>query len=117
MLGVNHVMMKGKRQSKRKKKDIKVTYISSPVKVKTSASNFRATVQELTGQDSNVAEMFVEANDTDGVVHKGSTHQWTEAYLPESTWLKPDYSELHSRSLMEQLNGDLQFELLSYDML
>lgn len=36
-------------------------YISSPVKVKTSASRFRALVQELTGRDSDVSR-YVEAN-------------------------------------------------------
>ncbi|KAJ1432569.1 hypothetical protein SESBI_06534 [Sesbania bispinosa] len=118
MLGVNNPAMKGRKQSKRNKKEIKVTYISSPMKVETNASNFRALVQELTGQYSNVAEMFVETNGTADVVHKGSTQQWSEAHLPEysTTWLKPDYNELHSRSLMDPLNGHLQYEILSYDM-
>ncbi|XP_068660912.1 sigma factor binding protein 1, chloroplastic-like [Aristolochia californica] len=40
-----------------KKKQIKVVYISNPMKVKASASEFRALVQELTGQDSDPAEM------------------------------------------------------------
>lgn len=130
MLGVHNHVMKGKRQSKRNKKEIKVTYISSPMKVKTSASNFRALVQELTGQYSNVAEMFVEVND--GVaedVHKGacSNQQWgsstsSEAYLPESTnWMKPDdqdhCSELDLRSSMEPLNGQLQYDFLNFDMM
>uniref|UniRef100_A0A803NSS0 VQ domain-containing protein n=1 Tax=Cannabis sativa TaxID=3483 RepID=A0A803NSS0_CANSA len=34
---------------KNTKKGVKVVYISSPMKVKTSASEFRALVQELTG--------------------------------------------------------------------
>lgn len=37
-------------KSKKKKKKIKVVYISNPMKVKTSASKFRALVQQLTGQ-------------------------------------------------------------------
>ena len=54
--------MKNRRHhQKREKKGIKVTYISSPMKVKTCASNFRALVQKLTGKYSNVAEAtFVE---------------------------------------------------------
>lgn len=51
--------MKGKlgHKNRRSKNDaVKVRYIASPMKVKTSASNFRALVQELTGQHSNVAE-------------------------------------------------------------
>ncbi|KAF7819091.1 Sigma factor binding protein 2, chloroplastic [Senna tora] len=37
---------------KKKNKPIKVVYISNPLKVSTSASQFRALVQELTGQDA-----------------------------------------------------------------
>ncbi|KAF8364933.1 hypothetical protein HHK36_011760 [Tetracentron sinense] len=40
-----------------KKKPIKVVYISTPMKVKTSASEFRALVQELTGRDSKFFEI------------------------------------------------------------
>jgi hypothetical protein len=131
LLGVNnHVVMKGKRQSKKNKKEVKVTYISSPMKVKTSASNFRALVQELTGQDSNVAEMFVEANDdgfhVDDVQNhqKSSSQQWSsdnnssEGFnMPEnSTWMKlgDDYN---FRSSIESLNGQLQYDFLSFDMI
>ncbi|CAJ1958963.1 unnamed protein product [Sphenostylis stenocarpa] len=126
MLGVNNhvVMMKRKGQSKRgHKKDVKVTYISSPMMVKTSASNFRALVQELTGQASNVADMFVEADYycCDGVhddgVQKGTNIQplsyTSDAYFSESAWLKSHddhYSHLHSRSSMELLNELLSFE-------
>lgn len=35
-----------------KKKPVKVVYISNPMMVKTSAADFRALVQELTGQDA-----------------------------------------------------------------
>ncbi|WVZ01508.1 hypothetical protein V8G54_027577 [Vigna mungo] len=125
MLGVDNkhgVMMKRKGKSKRgEKKDVKVTYISSPMKVKTSASNFRALVQELTGQFSNVAEMFVEAdysyNYDHAVLHdatlKGTNiQQWSETYSHESnSWFN------HSTSFMEPLNGQLQFEFFDFDMI
>ncbi|KAF8403654.1 hypothetical protein HHK36_011758 [Tetracentron sinense] len=39
-----------------KKKPIKVVHISNPMKVKTSASEFRALVQKLTGRDSKFFE-------------------------------------------------------------
>ncbi|XP_027356723.1 uncharacterized protein LOC113866031 [Abrus precatorius] len=120
--------MKNKRASKRDKKEIKVTYISSPVKVKTNASNFRALVQELTGQYSNVAEMSMSVEEenahSDQSVHKNSEiQQWrvdvAQGYLPEPTnLLKPhEYSELFSRSLMEPyLNQhQIQYDLLSFD--
>ncbi|XVE60975.1 hypothetical protein DITRI_Ditri06bG0003700 [Diplodiscus trichospermus] len=41
---------KAKSKKKNNNKPIKVVYISNPMKVKTSASKFRALVQELTGQ-------------------------------------------------------------------
>ncbi|XP_022139181.1 uncharacterized protein LOC111010149 [Momordica charantia] len=47
------------RRSKKSAADFKVVYISSPMKVKTSASKFRSLVQKLTGQDSD-AERFME---------------------------------------------------------
>ncbi|KAE8711947.1 Sigma factor binding protein 2 [Hibiscus syriacus] len=51
-----------KKNSKRSnsKKDLKVVYISSPMKVKTCASQFRALVQELTGKDSDIADRFMD---------------------------------------------------------
>ncbi|XVE90719.1 hypothetical protein DITRI_Ditri20bG0099900 [Diplodiscus trichospermus] len=48
-----------KAKSKKKKntnKPIKVVYISNPMKVTTSASKFRALVQELTGQDAELPD-------------------------------------------------------------
>ncbi|XP_004511048.4 uncharacterized protein [Cicer arietinum] len=117
--------MKNKRINKRDKKEIKVTYISSPVKVKTNASNFRALVQELTGQDSNVAEittMPLEEKDCvidERILDKGasSTNHMPQDYnLHQHTFLKADYSEFLSRSLVEPLSQHLQYDLLSLDM-
>ncbi|RYR44179.1 hypothetical protein Ahy_A08g040560 isoform A [Arachis hypogaea] len=106
-------MMKSRERKTGDKKEIKVTYISSPMKVKTNASNFRALVQELTGQDSNVADNDTNNNGADYDEHV-SSQQWR---MDESTLLKPDYNEFLSRSLMEPLNEHFQFhhELLSFD--
>lgn len=125
MLSVNnHVVMKRKGQSKRNnhKKDVKVTYISSPMKVKTSPSNFRALVQELTGQASNIAElMFVESDCEAHYAHDDDVPKGTGAqqWSSESAWLKPDdYGHLmHSEFSMEPLNQQFQYELLSFDMM
>ncbi|KAE8038430.1 hypothetical protein FH972_010941 [Carpinus fangiana] len=60
VLGANQ--MSSKKQPKRiTKKPIKVVYISTPMKVKTSASKFRDLVQELTGRDSDTTQ-YVEVN-------------------------------------------------------
>lgn len=57
VLGVRQMKSTKKNTRRSKcKKDIKVVYISSPMKVKACASEFRALVQELTGKDSDVAD-------------------------------------------------------------
>lgn len=83
------------------------------MKVKTSASNFRALVQELTGQYSNVAEanynpMEEAHHNVDDELIKASseTHE-----SPEAAWLKHE-----SRSLLEHsINEQLLLDLLSFD--
>ena len=40
----------------KKQQPIKVVYITNPMRFKTSASEFRALVQELTGKDSDIAD-------------------------------------------------------------
>ena len=59
-------MKSNKKHSKRSncKKNIKVVYISTPMKVKTCASQFRALVQELTGKDSDAAVRFMDSYDS-----------------------------------------------------
>ncbi|XP_055814972.1 sigma factor binding protein 2, chloroplastic-like [Solanum dulcamara] len=60
------MMMKyknNKKQTRRddhnsKKSNIKVVYISTPMKVKTSASRFRSLVQELTGRNSDIERIM-----------------------------------------------------------
>ncbi|URD82713.1 VQ motif [Musa troglodytarum] len=49
-----------------KKKPIKVVYISNPMRVTTSAAQFRGLVQKLTGRDSNVADMAIACSPTGG---------------------------------------------------
>lgn len=69
VLGVQQMKIrKHDHHYKRCKKDIKVVYISSPVKFKTCASKFRALVQELTGKDSDAdaaAHRFSDINGAD----------------------------------------------------
>ncbi|KAL9677305.1 hypothetical protein QQ045_005533 [Rhodiola kirilowii] len=51
---------KNRKSSKNKSAELKVVYISSPMKVKTCASNFRSTVQQLTGRDSDVVDRLMD---------------------------------------------------------
>ncbi|KAL8542124.1 hypothetical protein ACS0TY_003110 [Phlomoides rotata] len=50
---------KGKRKSN---DSLKVVYISSPMKVKTSASRFRSLVQQLTGKNSDITQYMDDNN-------------------------------------------------------
>ncbi|KAL1535131.1 sigma factor binding protein 1, chloroplastic-like [Salvia divinorum] len=47
---------------KKRHQSLKVVYISSPMKVRTSAARFRALVQQLTGKNSDIAPYM----DSDG---------------------------------------------------
>ncbi|KAG6408526.1 hypothetical protein SASPL_131539 [Salvia splendens] len=49
-------------KNKKSKQSLKVVYISSPIKVTTSAARFRALVQQLTGKNSDIAPYM----DSDG---------------------------------------------------
>ncbi|KAI3445152.1 hypothetical protein Pfo_001817 [Paulownia fortunei] len=52
---------KGSKGRRKSNDSLKVVYISSPMKVKTSASKFRFLVQQLTGKNSDIAR-YMEAN-------------------------------------------------------
>ncbi|KAL7607312.1 uncharacterized protein LOC111914601 [Lactuca sativa] len=54
-------------RKKHTKNKLKVVYISSPMKVKTSVSRFRSLVQELTGRDSDISRYNVDRNCFDPV--------------------------------------------------
>ncbi|KAG9145072.1 hypothetical protein Leryth_018366 [Lithospermum erythrorhizon] len=70
---IQRVVPKSISRSKGKRKQqssVKVVYISTPIKVQTSASQFRTLVQELTGRDSDIARLMMEDNNNnqeDGV--------------------------------------------------
>ncbi|KAJ7949368.1 Sigma factor binding protein 1, chloroplastic [Quillaja saponaria] len=120
VLGVNTQHMKSKRkQSKKVEKGIKVVYISSPMKVETSASKFRALVQELTGQDSDTARLMeLEANNgAENGDFKAQTQQWRvediEDCIPVDVSALSNPYELmpeFSASLWSQLNEHFQLD-------
>ncbi|KAL7157959.1 hypothetical protein ABFS83_02G110600 [Erythranthe nasuta] len=56
-------LVKGNKSKKKRDNSLKVVYISSPMKVRTSASRFRSLVQQLTGKDSYVAR-YMESDTT-----------------------------------------------------
>ncbi|VFQ75882.1 unnamed protein product [Cuscuta campestris] len=60
-IGGGGVVKRDRKKQGKKGKEVKVVYISTPMKVKTSAAGFRSLVQRLTGRHSDIARIM-EAN-------------------------------------------------------
>ncbi|KAH0466365.1 hypothetical protein IEQ34_006468 [Dendrobium chrysotoxum] len=54
----NRFPKKSNTKPSKKQKPLKVVYISNPIRVTTSADGFRGVVQELTGRDSDIADIL-----------------------------------------------------------
>ncbi|PKU76387.1 sigma factor binding protein 1, chloroplastic-like [Dendrobium catenatum] len=54
----NRFPKKSDAKPSKKQKPLKVVYISNPIRVTTSADGFRGVVQELTGRDSDIADIL-----------------------------------------------------------
>ncbi|KAG6421622.1 hypothetical protein SASPL_118179 [Salvia splendens] len=63
----------------KKKQPLKVVYITNPIKFETSALEFRALVQELTGQDAHVAYGRGEAVKAQNVIAAAEEEEEEEA--------------------------------------
>jgi hypothetical protein len=99
VLGANQ--MSSKKQPKRiTKKPIKVVYISTPMKVKTSASKFRDLVQELTGQNSDTTQ-YVEVNGAaDDEGDANCRHDFPKMITYSESSFNPSQNMLRSFDLM-----------------
>jgi len=97
-----HKVLKAKRSrgppggGKTSEKDtaMKVVYISTPMKVKTSASKFRAIVQELTGRESDVVGIM-------------------ESYGGRDTWILSDHHRRRHQQQQQRHDHDGVFPSLS----
>ncbi|XP_059311109.1 uncharacterized protein LOC132062586 [Lycium ferocissimum] len=108
------MMMKCKNNKKQRKRDdhnskksnVKVVYISTPMKVKTSATRFRSLVQELTGRDSDIARIM----ETNGMtefedIHHGLLPTKSSSPSPSpSSSLLPAKSSSYSSSVSSESN-------------
>lgn len=95
----SHIMKKGRK--KNDKKPVKVVYISTPMKVNISASNFRALVQELTGRDSDMSrfEDFNYDFSEKSLESKDDIFRNFGANLSEKSWeLKSDQTNSSEKS-------------------
>uniref|UniRef100_A0A2P2ISP3 VQ domain-containing protein n=1 Tax=Rhizophora mucronata TaxID=61149 RepID=A0A2P2ISP3_RHIMU len=105
-LGVNMKSCSKRNGKKYGKKGIKVVYISSPMMVKTSASQFRALVQQLTGKDSDTAERF-------GDVNSGT--EWHSEMIDPNHQGVNVVDDDHHHASMDQLMGSSQEPSTSSD--
>ncbi|KAI5317847.1 PREDICTED: sigma factor binding [Prunus dulcis] len=107
--GHGHQISKPNKKSKTKKQGIKVVYISNPMKVRTSASEFRALVQELTGQDSELPDpaRFLEhssAEDNNSTAQVGGHHHHDALDLVVADAASPPAQEQPAESSSSNVN-------------
>lgn len=107
-----HIMKKGRR----KMSSVKVVYISTPVKVNISASNFRALVQQLTGRDSDMSrfEDFNHDSFQKSFDCKDDIFRNFGADLSEKSWeLKNDQTNSSEEKSWEVKNDQLTVSSIS----
>ncbi|KAL5799384.1 hypothetical protein ACOSQ4_032268 [Xanthoceras sorbifolium] len=94
-------------QKRCNKKGVKVVYISSPMKVETCASNFRALVQELTGKDSDAASRLADFEKSPKISHHHHHHHHQESIGGHDQYLmRMSESPTFSDAVMEPIYGD-----------
>ena len=100
------------KSKKKNNKPIKVVYISNPMKVKTSASKFRALVQELTGQDAELPHP-TKLTDTDEDISGGNQK------VPDAAKNSTDYHVQEVPIVEEQPAGhhhhEQQYSTMAHD--
>ncbi|XP_009593624.1 sigma factor binding protein 1, chloroplastic-like [Nicotiana tomentosiformis] len=93
-----------------KKSNIKVVYISTPMKVKTSASRFRALVQELTGPDSDIARIMESNGATEFEDHNGhGNNELRELLKSSSPSPSPSSSLLQAKSNSSSVSSESNY--------
>lgn len=110
------VNMKPTKNGNKKKENnkLKVVYISSPMKVKTSASRFRALVQELTGRDSDISQYdascfdpVAQTTSTNGGPVDGYVNQKPIEFAQQELFTGSEsfLDDVLSSELVDKLNG------------
>lgn len=95
------------------KQPLKVVYITNPIKFTTTASEFRALVQELTGQDADVSDSIrLSAAHGGGPAPGDSVHavveEQVEGKMGQSEWLR-NGSDLSTFGSYEEVDEDSVF--------
>lgn len=126
MLSV-HSKKANKQPKNTKKKPVKVVYISNPMKVHTSAAEFRALVQQLTGQHANYPAIATSVGGT-GTSFDKAEYDKKGFYLAESPpsgdddqqvvhhgdsttqVVQPNYVVMNNTEATTTDNSDLSFE-------
>ncbi|KAI3844237.1 hypothetical protein MKX03_032308 [Papaver bracteatum] len=104
--------------AKKISKPVKVVYISNPMKVKTSVSEFRSLVQELTGRDSDISSRsfdrsrFTDSNEIENfqtVPHDDHRSENTKVNLARNN------TNDNINHQQQQQYGDFIEEVLGFD--
>ncbi|KAI3975014.1 hypothetical protein MKX01_005125 [Papaver californicum] len=102
-------------------KPIKVVYISNPMMVKTSVSEFRSLVQELTGRDSDVSSLsfdtsrFMDYNEIKNFQTVPHNNYRSENMKVNVARNSTNDSSIHHQQQQQQQHGDFIEELLGFD--
>ncbi|MQL93875.1 hypothetical protein Taro_026516 [Colocasia esculenta] len=90
---------------KAKKRPVKVVYISNPTRVTATAAQFKSLVQELTGQFSDIADLYKFADPHsagEAAAHRGSISTATDDYQVAAETPGLGTGELHQQRHQEQ---------------
>ncbi|PHU06149.1 Sigma factor binding protein 1, chloroplastic [Capsicum chinense] len=111
MLSV-HSKKANKQPKNTKKKTVKVVYISNPMKVNTSAAEFRALVQQLTGQHANCPVIETVSSSTGGTVLEKKKECDKKGMQQDSdpVTLNNNNYVMNNEATMTDNNSDLSFE-------
>ncbi|PRQ49774.1 hypothetical protein RchiOBHm_Chr2g0125651 [Rosa chinensis] len=97
---------------KSKKKPIKVVYISNPMKITTSASEFRALVQQLTGQDADDLPDLHRTSNNHLITPMVSSRRQPESSNSNTTTQYYDDHDEHHQHLYDDVDGLFVPEML-----
>ncbi|GMI79624.1 hypothetical protein HRI_001631700 [Hibiscus trionum] len=111
------------------KKPIKVVYISNPMKVKTSASEFMALVQKLTGRDAELPDDPTKFTDTEEVVDDvgGDNNDDGNQRVPDTARKNDTISDYHVKevsnldrqqysTIVDDVERDISFDVFDDDI-
>lgn len=113
--------VKNTKKFKKKGEDVKVKYISSPLLVTTSASKFRALVQELTGRHSDISHLLENKYDNIKLDFVPATsaelEPQQESPASSESLFEPQENIFAKDRFLDLLHSDFLFDVSELDVL